>query len=357
MKTYLAEFNPDKHEGVFGISLVHDPAMEGKFIALKKDENKQELRFKTIDEEKRILIGLVLEPNKPVYRNQNNEEFNIVFDENIIVELAYNFFKSNYHKNSTIEHENAINGVTFVESWIVEDAKIDKQSNFGLSHPKGSWLATMKIDDDNIWENYVKTGKVLGFSVDAMLELKEIKLKKDSNMQEKVEDFIKEVKTMLGIDKKAEVKLASVKGEDFEIFYEGEELVAGVGVWVENEEKERIPLPAGEYNVEGKVLVVAEEGVLAEIKDMEMNKEPEAPSQEGATQQQELENAIKSILVKYKADNDEVLKEIKAELAGVKRELVELAAQPAAQPTKARPAQVELNSKGRLLEKLRNTKN
>lgn len=178
MKTYLAKFNPKVNGGVYAISLVENPAMEGLFIALK---TQTEIKFAEVDKEQRILMGLVLEPNKPVYRNQGGEEFNIVFSEDTIKELSHNFFKAGHQGNSTIEHEkdNKIEGVTFVESWIVEDSKIDKSANFGFSYPKGSWIATMKVDSDEVWNGYVKTGKVQGFSVDALLSLEEVKLSKN----------------------------------------------------------------------------------------------------------------------------------------------------------------------------------
>lgn len=177
MKTYLAKFNPKLNGGVYAISLVENPAMEGLFVALSKNE---EIQFKEVDKEQRILMGLVLEPNKPIYRNQGGEEFNIVFNEETIKELSHNFFKLGYQQNSTIEHEkeNKIEGVTFVESWIVENPEIDKSTNFGFNYQKGSWVASMKVDNDEVWNNYVKTGKVQGFSVDALLSLEEVKLSK-----------------------------------------------------------------------------------------------------------------------------------------------------------------------------------
>ena len=179
MKTYEVVFDKLKNKGVYGISLVHDPAMEGVFVALSKEDNK--IKLAEIDKEQRILIGLVLEPNKPIYRNQDGEEFNIIFNEETIKDLSHNFFISNNQSNSTLEHEDKqqLKGVTFVESWIVEDSKIDKSANFGMSYPKGSWIATMKVDNDEIWNNYVKTGEVKGFSVDAMVNLKEINLKSE----------------------------------------------------------------------------------------------------------------------------------------------------------------------------------
>jgi len=97
MKTYEVVFDKLKNKGVYGISLVHDPAMEGTFIALSKEDNK--IKLAEIDKEQRILIGLVLEPNKPIYRNQDGEEFNIIFNEETIKDLSHNFFIANNQSN------------------------------------------------------------------------------------------------------------------------------------------------------------------------------------------------------------------------------------------------------------------
>ena len=66
---------------------------------------------------------------------------------------------------------------------IVENPEVDKSTNFGFSYPKGSWLAVMKVDSDEVWNDYIKTGKVQGFSIDAMLSLEEVNLK--SNIENK----------------------------------------------------------------------------------------------------------------------------------------------------------------------------
>ena len=117
MKVYEAVFNQAKNKGVYGISLVEDPAMEGEFLALSKQAK---IELKTLDEEQRIIIGLVLEPNKKVYRNQGGEEFEIFFTEDTIKDLSHNFFKQGYQTNSSIEHSgNRVEGVSFVESWII----------------------------------------------------------------------------------------------------------------------------------------------------------------------------------------------------------------------------------------------
>ncbi len=374
MKTYQAIFNEEEVDGVFAISLVHDPAMEGTFVAL----NKHELQLSEIDKEQRILIGLVLEPNKPIYRNQNGEEFNIVFNEDTIKDLSYHFFKSNYHKNSTIEHEESqkIEGVTFVESWIVADPKKDKSNVYGLSYPKGSWIATMKVDSDEIWEDYIKTGKVKGFSIDGMLSLKEVNTKSNINMSEIKEaltTFKDELLVALSLKEKEveseevketeEVKLGSVTAQDGIVFeYEGETPTEGAAIWVNAEDGTKVPVPAGEYPLEdGSVLVVSEEGVIGSVgqpeveeAEAEMEAEPAAPSTDGTDIVKQVQESIKSIMIKYNEENAKKLEEIKAEF---EKQILELKEQPAAKKIKSTPVQVELTNKGRLLEKLRNNKN
>lgn len=373
MKTYEAIFNELETDGVFGISLVENPAMEGLFIALNK-EPKTELKLKTVNEEQRILIGLVLEPNKPVYRNQDGEQFNIVFNEDTIKNLSYHFFKSDYHKNSSLEHETRIKGVTFVESWIVADTEKDKSAVYGFSYPKGSWVATMKVDDDEIWNNYVKTGKVQGFSVDAMLQLKEINLK-SNNMPKENKNILTALRNALNfslgetkvkeeevIEQEVEVKMGMVKSADGEVTfeYEGEELMAGVPLFAVSVDGEKVPVPAGEYPLEGdKVCVVDESGIVTEVKDAMVEEDPAPAEMESASPNfGELEQAIKSILVKYEKveeENKELKKEIvefKNSIKDLKQEVVKLSEQPAAKPIR-QIAQVELNKNGRILDKIR----
>lgn len=362
MITYEAVFNNTKNDGVFGISLVKDPAMEGLFVALSKQES---IQLKEVDKEQRILMGLVLEPNKPVYRNQNGEEFNIVFKEDTVKELAHNFFKAGFQKNSTIEHEEAIKGVTFVESWIVENPTIDKSTNFGFSYPKGSWVASMKVDSDEIWNEYVKTGKVLGFSVDAMIDLKELKninLKTEISMSAEIVGAIKKGFSdfMTSFEKKDKpevvVKLGSVNSGEVVISFDGEMLTLGGAVFVMGEDESKVALPVGEYPLEsGETLVVNEEGVVGEIKSSEAPAPAELENDD--KQAQEIASAIKSVLIKYKEQADIELKEsnevLLKEIKELGNKVTELSEQPAARKIVSAPMQ-PTNAKERILQSLRN---
>jgi len=386
MKTYEAIYEPKKVKGVYGISLVENPAMEGLFIALSEQT---EIQLKEVDKEQRILMGLILEPNKPVYRNQNGEEFNIVFSENTVKELSHGFFKHNNHSNSKIEHTGSnIKGVTFVESWIVENPEIDKSANFGFSYPKGSWIGTMKIDDDSIWNDYVKTGKVQGFSIDAMINLREINLKSEIEMSKENEntliEFLKDLPSRIAIAMKGEpkqdepevevktrvtaIQLGEVQTEDknVTILHDGETMEVGGKVWILAEDGTEVKLPVGSYKLDGgKILVVTEEGIIAEVKEATAEEAPaeQKPAEmtvaETDATAKAIENAIKSIMIKYKADFDTELQAIKTELkADYDKQILELSNQPARTPIRSSPQQAEpKNSKERLQNAINNVKN
>lgn len=338
MKTYEAKYDPLKNKGVYGISLVENPAMEGLFIALSKDTK---IELVEVDKEQRILMGLILEPNKPIYRNQNGEEFNIVFNEQTIKELSYGFFKSNSHSNSTIEHDidKNIQGVTFTESWIVENPEVDKSTNFGFKYPKGSWVAVMKVDDNEIWEDYVKNGKVKGFSIDAMLSLEEVKLNSNIEMSKQEEkSFIELLKDLpnqikLALTPKVEIKLGSAMLADgsLKIEWDGETLSEGLSVWVTADDGTKVPVPVGEHPMEdGTILVVEQEGIVKEIKPVEAVEEEVAPvdassGEDGKVSNDakiasEIESAIKSILIKYTAQEEKLIE--------LEKQIIELGKQP-----------------------------
>ena len=362
MKTYEAKYDPLKNKGVYGISLVENPAMEGLFIALSKDEP---LQLKEIDKEQRILMGLVLEPNKPIYRNQNGEEFNIVFNEETIKDLSYGFFKNNSHSNSTIEHDvkQNIQGVTFTESWIVENPTNDKSNNFGFSYPKGSWVAVMKVDSDEVWNDYVKTGKVQGFSIDAMLSLEEVNLK--SNIEMSNTNTLLERILLALTPKQAEIKLGSMKLMDgsVTIEFEGEEMKVGDAIWVTADDGTKVPVPVGEHPMEdGTILVVEQEGIVKEVKPASEPQGEPAPAQDmggedgkvsnDAKIASEIESAIKSILIKYTAQETKI--------SELENQIAELSKQPASKPIQGTPVQVDFSKmtpKERILNTINKHKN
>ena len=154
----------DKEEiqGVDAISIVENPAIESDFIALKS----QEIKMAEVDKEKRILMGAVLIPEKPIYRRNGEDEYYIYFSKDTVNKASQLFFKNGNQSKWTFEHAKEIKGLTVVESWIVEDTAKDKSALYNLNVPVGTWMASVKVDDAELWQNFVKTGKVKGFSLE-----------------------------------------------------------------------------------------------------------------------------------------------------------------------------------------------
>ena len=163
MKTielYIDEEN--EFSGIEAISVVENPAIEEDFIALKKHE----VQLAEVDAEKRILMGPALIPNKQIYRTNGEEEYNIFFSEDTVKKASELFLSRGKQNNSTLEHQVDLQGLSVVESWIIEDSNMDKSKKYGLSLPKGTWMVSVKVNNDDIWNNYVKEGKVKGFSIE-----------------------------------------------------------------------------------------------------------------------------------------------------------------------------------------------
>ena len=148
--------------GVDAISIVESPAIESDFVALKN----QEIKLAEVDKEKKILMGALLIPNKPIYRNGSEGEYYIYFSKETIVKASQMFLQNGKQSNSTLEHSKALNGLTLVESWLVEDDVMDKSRKYGLDVPVGTWMGSVKVNNDEIWNEYVKTNKVKGFSIE-----------------------------------------------------------------------------------------------------------------------------------------------------------------------------------------------
>jgi hypothetical protein len=152
----------NEYSGIQAISVVSSPAIEEDFIALKKHQ----LQLAEVDKEKRILMGAALIPNKKIYRNNGEEEYYIFFSEDTVRKASELFLSRGKQNNSTLEHDVQLTGLSVVESWIVEDLSSDKTKKYDLSVPVGTWMVSVKVNNDQIWEEFVKTGKVKGFSIE-----------------------------------------------------------------------------------------------------------------------------------------------------------------------------------------------
>ena len=163
MKIIELILDEDQDEtGVEAISIVESPAIESDFVALKD----QEIKLAKVDEDKKILMGALLIPNKPIYRKGDEGDYYIYFSKDTVQKASQLYLQNGYQHNSTLEHNETLQGLTLVESWIVEDEVQDKTRKYGLNVPVGSWVGSVKVNNNEIWQEYVKTNKVKGFSIE-----------------------------------------------------------------------------------------------------------------------------------------------------------------------------------------------
>ena len=147
------------------ISLVSAPAIEQDFVYFGKEKNN--LTFAKVDEEKRMLVSPALIPNKQIFRyNPNTDsEYYVYFSPETVRKSSELYLKHNNHHKATYEHQDRVSGVLTTESWIIEDPKMDKSRLYGYDLPKGTWMVSMKINNDELWSK-VKDGSLRGLSIE-----------------------------------------------------------------------------------------------------------------------------------------------------------------------------------------------
>jgi len=192
--------------GIEAISIVENPAIEEDFIALKSDE----IKLAEIDKEKKILMGALLIPNKPIYRKNGEDEYYIYFSKDTVLKASQMYLTKGNQNNSTLEHQHELSGLSLVESWLVEDEVHDKSRKYGMNVPVGTWMGAVKVNNEKIWNEYVKTGKVKGFSIEGYfadkMERPKESIKEDMSEQNadlllsQIEKIVKGEKVELALD-------------------------------------------------------------------------------------------------------------------------------------------------------------
>lgn len=166
MDNTLIEWTLDDFMGELRrISLVTEPAHELDFLFFSG----KKLNFKTIDEEARVVTGIAMRPNIKIPRiDEHGNLYYGFFSMETVKKAAQMYFKKGSNTNLTnLEHEYEVDGIYVFESWIVEDPENDKTKILGLSDTRrGDWVVSMKIENDAVWESYIKTGIIKGFSIE-----------------------------------------------------------------------------------------------------------------------------------------------------------------------------------------------
>ena len=190
LETIELFISDEDNSGIEAISLVEFPAIEENFVALSKHK----IELKTMDEEKRLVVGLALVPDKKIYRNNGGFEYNITFSKDTVRKASEKYLKSLKIHNATIEHEMEVDGVYLTESWIVEDVDKDKTALYDLDAPEGAWAVSMRIENDEVWED-VKAGKYLGFSIEGIFNENQGWDEEDLSVMKKINQLLDELES------------------------------------------------------------------------------------------------------------------------------------------------------------------
>ena len=315
----LYEINADESD-IYAVSCVDMPAVESTFIYMNK-QSEQPLYINLQSDEKRMVYGCALRTDFPIYRRHNDEEFYIKFSPKCVEKLSKKFMKNGFQSNWTTDHQEIAEGLTVVESWLKVDMEKDKSIALGLDKDLalGSWFIGCSVDNDEVWET-IKSGKWNGFSIEAMVVLDEINLRKqDTNMTdvkletvEITESFWSKLKSII----------AEALGKE-ESAPEVEEAVEEVKSEVIEEPIEVIEEMAEETPIEEPVVEeeIAAEEIVAEVIDI---------VEDPQTTEEEKENELQAVV----DDLTEKLKQKDAEIAEMQKQIEKLSKQPSTEPIK-----------------------
>jgi hypothetical protein len=169
MNTYYLEVNENDETGVTAVAFVDKPAIELNWQTFREIGVMQQ--FKTLNEERRIVSGVLMLANTPIYRrDKQNGEYNVIFTPDTIEKIVNKFFKQSNQASVNGMHnaDFTIDGVYMFESFIIDKSRgIKAPEGFG-DIPEGSWFGSFKVENQDIWDSYIKTGVFKGFSVEGM---------------------------------------------------------------------------------------------------------------------------------------------------------------------------------------------
>ena len=215
------------------ISLVTSPAIEQDFVFFGKEKNN--LTFAKVDEEKRMLISPALIPNKQIFRHDPNtdSDYYVYFSKETVRKASELYLKHNNHHKATYQHQDRVSGILTVESWIIEDTKLDKSTLYGYSLPVGTWMVKLSISNDEIWSK-IKSGELKGLSIEGYFTNKFEQMQKKEFTNEEVKTALKELLSVQkvelalidDIDKLLDNASRTVKSADKKLISANQELLS-----------------------------------------------------------------------------------------------------------------------------------
>lgn len=274
----------DEETGMFKISLVDEPAVMSNFLAF--DKARKPLMYAIANEEKRIVRGVVMRADFPIYRyDESFGEYYIICKADTIRQMAEKYLLESRQNDVNLMHEDGsdVDGVQMVQYFIKDTSAGVNPTGFE-EIADGSLFAEFHIVNDEVWEQ-VKDGTFKGYSLEGVFDLV------PEQDEEKVESIVDSLegkfnklfknfnmskfKKFMARLSKALVEFANVTTDKGVLAWDGDDdLQAGDTVFVEDAEGNRTPAEDGDYKTEdGKVIKVAD-GKVSEITDAEAEVEP-----------------------------------------------------------------------------------
>lgn len=195
LPVYKAEIH-DLEDGMYTISLVSDPATESNFLAFKNEEKL--LKFSVENEEKRIVRGLVMAANMPIYRRTAaGFEYYIEYEPETIRIMAEKYLKDGFQNNVDTQHDgNLVEGVNMVQ-FFIKDAENGINPKGFEGYKDGSLFAEFKVNNDEIWGE-IKAGTFKGFSLAGLFEPVETEFSSEDDAEyNEVVELINKIKNKL----------------------------------------------------------------------------------------------------------------------------------------------------------------
>ncbi len=278
----------DEESGMLKISLVDDPAVMSNFQAF--DSHKKMLMYEVADEEKRLVRGVVMRADFPIFRRDKEMgEYYIIYKADTIRQMAEKYLVENRQNNVNLMHaaDSDVDGVQMVQFFIKDSSAGIAPANFD-EIADGSLFGEFHVTNDEVWEQ-IKDGTYKGFSLEGIFDLCPEQNKDEvqeiiDSLDGKFKRIFKNTSNSKTMSKLSRLKAALAKAfAEFGnittdrgiLAWDGDDdLKAGDAVYIEDSEGNRTPAEDGDYKTEDNKTIVVVDGKVAEIKDPEAEVEP-----------------------------------------------------------------------------------
>lgn len=271
--------------GIYKISLVDLPAVESDFVYFDKQD--KIMKFSIENEEQRMVTGVIMRANFPIYRyDKNYGEYYIKYSAETIKIMSEKMMFDNTFNNVNLMHINGseVDGVNLVEIFIKDTEKGINPKGFE-DIEDGSLFATYKINNEIIWEE-IKNGTFKGFSLEGIFDFAQVEFKKQNNNNN---TFLNTMTRLFNRFLKSFVKCGSVETDKGTIYWVGEaDLQIGDELFYNTENEEAVKVEDGEYRLEDGTVIVVKEGLVSEIREKDGEQEGELDMEKKQCMEEEI---------------------------------------------------------------------